>query len=91
MHNNLIPECLFYNLLSVGNFIIDSISPIDKYSYYQENINYTFHQKRERPILMVTGYWPPTNEMLRHFSQNTDLNPSGWEGENWRDLGFDVV
>ena len=40
---------------------------------------------------MVTGYWPPTNEMLRHFSQNTDLNPNGWQGENWRNLGFDVV
>ena len=40
---------------------------------------------------MVTGYWPPTNEMVRHFSQNPDLNPDGWQGENWEDLGYDVV
>jgi len=40
---------------------------------------------------MVTGYWPPTNEMIRHFSQNPELNPEGWQGENWRNLGFDVV
>ena len=74
-----------------GNFIIESIEPIVKYPYYQDDINYIFYKNRERPILMVTGYWPPTNEMLRHFSQNTDLNPSGWQGENWRDLGFDVI
>ena len=80
-----------YNLSSNGNFIIDSIESIDTYPYYQENIDYNFHKKRENPILMVTGYWPPTNEMLRHFSQNTDLNPDGWQGENWRDLGFDVI
>ena len=74
-----------------GNFVIESINPIHMYPYYQEDTNHIYHQKRERPILMVTGYWPPTNEMLRHFSQNTDLNPNGWQGENWRDLGFDVV
>jgi len=46
---------------------------------------------RERPKIMVTGYWPPTNEMVRHFSQNPELNPEGWQGENWEDLGYDVV
>ena len=29
--------------------------------------------------------------MLRHFSQNESLNPNGWQGENWNNLGFDVV
>ena len=80
-----------HSLLS-GDFIIESIQSIDVYPYYQEDISVNIQNKnRERPILMVTGYWPPTNEMLRHFSQNTDLNPNGWQGENWRDLGFDVV
>ena len=37
---------------------------------------------RERPKIMVTGYWPPTNEMVRHFSQDANLNPNGWQGEN---------
>jgi len=45
----------------------------------------------ERPKIMVTGYWPPTNEMVRHFSQNYELNPEGWQGENWEGLGYDVV
>ena len=33
-----------------------------------------YHQKREEPIILITGYWPPTNEMIRDFSQNLDLN-----------------
>ena len=47
--------------------------------------------KRERSKILVTGYWPPTNEMVRHFSQDEELNPDGWEGENWEGLGYDVV
>ena len=35
------------------------------------------------PVILVTGFWPPTNEMIRHFSQKETLNPNGWEGENW--------
>ena len=66
-------------------------SPIENISSGNEIPNYNVKQTRERPILMVTGYWPPTNEMLRHFSQNQELNPDGWQGENWRDSGFDVV
>ena len=40
--------------------------------------------------VVVTGYWPPTNEMVRQFSINPQRNPSGWLGRNWRGLGFDV-
>jgi len=81
-----------YNSLLNGDFIIESIKSIDAYPYYQEDSSINIQTKnRERPILMVTGYWPPTNEMLRHFSQNINLNPNGWQGENWRNLGFDVV
>ena len=46
---------------------------------------------RERPKIMVTGYWPPTNEMVRHFSQDPELNPQGWQGEDWEGLGYDIV
>ncbi len=46
---------------------------------------------RELPIILLTGYWPPTNEAVRPFSQNPILNPDGWIGENWEGLGFDVV
>ena len=34
---------------------------------YKKNIN------RENPTILVTGFWPPTNEMIRHFSQNENL------------------
>jgi pyrrolidone-carboxylate peptidase len=40
--------------------------------------------------IMVTGYWPPTNEMLRRFSTNPEQNPDGWIGENWEDRGYDI-
>lgn len=40
--------------------------------------------------VVLMGYWPPTNEMLRPFSTDPELNPDGWQGENWRGLGFDV-
>ncbi len=39
---------------------------------------------------MLTGYWAPTNEAVRHFSTNPVQNPGGWVGENWEGLGYDV-
>ena len=44
-----------------------------------------------RPTLVLMGYWPPSNEMMRHFSRDTTKNPGGWVGENWRDSGWDVI
>lgn len=41
-----------------------------------------------RPIILLTGYWPPTNEMVRQFSPT--LNPGGWQGSNWEGRGYDV-
>ncbi len=40
--------------------------------------------------IMLTGYWPPTNEMLRKFSTDPNQNPGGWQGENWEGRGYDV-
>lgn len=39
---------------------------------------------------MLTGYWEPTNEMLRPFSKNRHQNRSGWIGRNWEGTGFNV-
>ncbi len=50
-----------------------------------------YYQKREEPVILITGYWPPTNEMIRDFSQSLDLNPSGWIGDNWEERGYDIV
>jgi len=40
--------------------------------------------------IMLTGYWPPTNEMLRPFSPNQEQNPDGWIGQDWEGRGYDV-
>lgn len=39
---------------------------------------------------MVTGFWPPTNEMLVEFSTSSRLNPRGWQGKNWQGRGYDI-
>jgi len=40
--------------------------------------------------LVVMGYWPPTNEMLRQWSANPAQNRGTWQGKNWRGLGYDI-
>lgn len=40
--------------------------------------------------ILITGYWPPTNEMLRPWSQNASQNPGGWIGANWEGRGYDI-
>lgn len=45
---------------------------------------------QERPNVLLTGYWPPTNQMLVEFSTDSALNPSDWQGEDWRGFGYNV-
>ena len=40
--------------------------------------------------IMITGYWPPTNEMVRQFSTNPQQNPGGWQGGNWEGRGYNI-
>ncbi|MEX1363514.1 MAG: hypothetical protein AB1Z98_10330 [Nannocystaceae bacterium] len=40
--------------------------------------------------VVLMGYWPPTNEMLRPWSTNPEQNPGEWVGKDWRGLGYDV-
>ncbi|GAB5495905.1 MAG: hypothetical protein Phyf2KO_09850 [Phycisphaerales bacterium] len=40
--------------------------------------------------ILLTGYWPQTNNMLRQFSTNPDQNPDGWAGENWNNSGYNI-
>ena len=40
--------------------------------------------------IMLTGYWPNTNEMLRQFSNNPKQNPGGWQGKNWEGRGYNI-
>lgn len=70
------------DLLSITSPIpIDTSDPIP----YKKNIN------RENSTILVTGFWPPTNEMIRHFSQNENLNTNGWQGDDWEGRGYDVI
>ena len=92
--NKIILEYIVPNNVNfIGDFTISEVysdSSIPKHSDSNTPI-VNYFSNRERPKVMVTGYWPPTNEMVRHFSQDADLNPSGWKGENWEGLGYDVV
>ena len=38
-----------------------------------------------QPNVLITGYWPPTNEMLRTWAPGEQ-----WQGKNWQKLGYDV-
>lgn len=40
--------------------------------------------------ILLTGYWPPTNDMVRHFSNNPEQNPAGWQGGNFKGRGYNV-
>ena len=40
--------------------------------------------------IMLTGYWNPTGQMIAEFSTDSYLNPDGWKGENWENLGYDI-
>ena len=83
------------NILIELNFNSDTYERIDCFLQKHENINITskrqYYKSRNNPTILVTGYWPPTNEMIRHFSQDISLNPNGWEGDNWESRGYDIV
>ena len=49
-----------------------------------------FCQDAQAGNIVLVGYWPPTNEMLRPFSTSPVQNPGGWIGQNWNGLGHDV-
>lgn len=40
--------------------------------------------------IMITGYWPPTNNMVRDFSPNPDQNNGQWLGGNWEGRGYNI-
>ena len=40
--------------------------------------------------VVLMGYWPPTNEMLRPWSTDPTQNPDGWIGADFGGYGYDV-
>ena len=55
--------------------------------------NHTLNEKfdSDLPIIMITGYWNPTGQMIAPFSNDTFLNPMGWKGAHWEDRGYDIM
>ena len=70
----------------LGSIFHPKIMNVPDTRIIQRNI----HREPNNKILL-TGYWPPSNEAIRPFSQNHLLNPDGWVGENWENRGFDIV
>ncbi len=70
-----------------------SLSDISLHEQINPNLENEFvinKSSNREPVILVTGFWPPTNEMIRHFSQNIFLN-NNWEGENWQDRGYNII
>lgn len=44
----------------------------------------------QRPKILLTGYWPPSNEAIRAFCTDPVQNPGGWIGADWEARGYDV-
>lgn len=40
--------------------------------------------------IMLTGFWNPTGQMIAQFSTDLFLNPGGWKGANWENLGYNI-
>lgn len=58
---------------------------------YNKNIQFEKSQNEfNLRNIMVTGFWNPTGQMIAQFSNNSYLNPDGWKGENWENLGYNV-
>ena len=92
--SNFIIQCIIPNSNSYqySNFILNKISDLSQVSINKEKKYYSKSiVSRDNPVIVVTGFWPPTNEMIRHFSQDVNLNPDGWQGENWQESGYDVI
>ena len=91
--SDFIIQCIlpgFTNLMDYS-IKIKKISSLEEFQLDDEKHYFKIPTNRNNPVIVITGFWPPTNEMIRHFSQDSILNPEGWQGENWRDSGYDII
>lgn len=59
-------------------------------SVFDNSINSDIEPIDDSRNIMLTGYWNPTGQMIAEFSTDSYLNPDGWKGENWENLGYDI-
>lgn len=46
--------------------------------------------RAQLPKILLTGYWPPSNEAIRQWNPDPVQNPGGWIGANWEGRGYDI-
>ena len=59
-------------------------------SDWSNGLEITINYENQRRNIMLTGFWVPTSQMVARFSTNPYVNPEGWQGENWENLGYDI-
>jgi len=59
-------------------------------SGWSSGLTVTINYENQRRNIMLTGFWEPTSQMVARFSTNPYVNPDGWQGENWENLGYDI-
>ena len=59
-------------------------------SGWSNGLTVTVNYENQRRNIMLTGFWEPTSQMVASFSTNPYVNPEGWQGENWENLGYDI-
>ncbi|MCX6666129.1 MAG: cell wall hydrolase, partial [Euryarchaeota archaeon] len=60
------------------------------YHPYSSQISSHVDEPNQRRNIMLTGFWNPTGQMIAQFSTDPSLNPGGWKGENWENLGYTI-
>ena len=59
-------------------------------SAWSKDLKVTVNYENQRRNIMLTGFWQPTSQMLVGFCTDPGVNPDGWQGENWENLGYDI-
>jgi hypothetical protein len=92
--NHLKKAVLIGVLLAFGFAMMPSQTYGNEDSGWIDDDLYPF--KKVRPVILLTGYWPPSNRMLCKFH----LDPASHyecgdkftcEGENWEHTGYNIV
>ena len=80
--SDFIVQCVLpssFNLIDYSIKII-KVSSLEELDLDNKKHHSQIPRNRDNPVIVVTGFWPPTNEMIRHFSQDSTLNQEGWQG-----------
>jgi len=59
-------------------------------SAWSESLTVIVNYENQRRNIMLTGFWQPTSQMVVRFCTDPGVNPDGWKGENWENLGYDI-